>query len=254
MFKKLIPALFLLLFFLLPPAEAQVSVKDSSISMVLIVPSYGYQVPLGTLSERFGNNSNIGISCIVKNKKKWYLSFEGNFLFGGTIKEPNLYSNLTTEKGFIIGSDGLYADIRTFERGYYISASYGRLFPVKKPNPNCGFFAQVGTGYIQHKIAIQDKKNAVPALQDEYVKGYDHLTNGLLIKEMTGFWYTGNTRLVNFFLALEFVQGITQNRRDYDFATSAPSDKSTRVDVLLGGRVGWMIPLYREAPDKFYTY
>ncbi len=236
------------------PANAQVSIRDSSISMVLIVPSYGYQIPAGDMADRYGNNSNLGISFIIKNHKKWYISAEGNFIFGENIKEPNLYSNLTTENGTIIGSDGLYADIRTFERGYYISASYGRLFPVKKPNPNCGFFIQAGAGFIQHKISIEDKKNAVPALQDDYLKGYDRLTNGLMFKQMAGYWYTGNTRLVNFFLALELVEGFTQNRRDYNFSDLAEEDKDNRLDILFGARIGWMIPLYKEAPDKFYTY
>jgi hypothetical protein len=250
--KYLVTLLLVMAAFL--PASSQVSVRDSSISMVLIVPSYGYQVPAGDMADRFGNNSNLGISFIFKNKKKWYISAEGNFIFGERIKEPSLYSNLTTEKGFIIGSDGLYADIRTFERGYYMSASYGRLFPVKKPNPNCGFFVQAGVGFFQHKIAIQDKKNAVPALQDEYLKGYDRLTNGLMFKQMAGYWYTGNTRLINFFLALEVVEGFTQNRRDYNFSDLAEEDKDNRIDILLGARIGWMMPLYKEAPDKFYTY
>jgi hypothetical protein len=235
------------------PASSQVSVRDSSISMVLIVPTYGFQTPGGDLAKRFGNNSNIGLNIIYKNKSKWYFSAEGNFLFGNKVKEPNLYSNLTTDKGYIIGSDGLYAIINTFERGYYMSVSAGRLFPTNKPNPNTGFFVQAGAGFIQHKIFVQDKKNAVPALQGDYKKGYDHLTNGFMLKQMAGYWYTGNSRLINFFGAVEFVQGFTKSRRDYNFNDMAP-EKNSRIDLLLGFRVGWMMPLYKEAPAKFYTF
>lgn len=234
-------------------ARSQVSVRDSSISMVLIIPSYGFQIPEGDLAERFGANSNLGLSIIYKNKAKWYLSAEGNFIFGNKIKEPGLYSQLTTERGYIIGSDGLYADVRDFQRGYYVTLSAGRLFPTGKPNPNSGFFLQAGAGFLQHKINIQDKKNAVPALQGEYVKGYDRLTNGFMLKEMAGYLYTGNTRLINFFAAVEFVQGFTKNRRDFNF-NEMQQDNRSRVDLLFGVRLGWMMPLYKQAPEKFYIY
>ena len=153
----------------------------------------------------------------------------------------------------VIGSDGYLGDIRIYERGYYGTFSIGRLFPVRKPNPNCGFFLQAGVGFMQHKIRIEDKKNAVPALDGAYKKGYDHLTNGLCLREFAGYLYTGNHRLVNFFGGLEMVQGFTKNRRDYNFNTGQ-SETKNRLDLLFGLRVGWIMPLYKQSPDKYYIY
>jgi hypothetical protein len=32
------------------------------------------------------------------------------------------------------------------------------------------------------------------------------------------------------------------------------ADDESRVDLLFGLRAGWIIALFREAPDPFYTY
>lgn len=234
-------------------ACAQVSVKDSAISMVMIRPSYALQVPGGDLANRFGINQSIGIATTYKHRSGWMFTAEGDFIFGNKITEPNLFSMLTTSEGTIIGEDGLYADVRAFQRGYYVTLGVGRIFPIKKPNPNCGFILEGSLGFIQHKIKIQDKKNSVPALRGEYLKGYDHLTNGLVARQFVGFLYVGNFRLVNFYGGIEFVQGFTKNRRSFNYADMAP-DNTLRTDLLVGLRVGWVIPLFKEAPNEFYIY
>lgn len=243
----------LLLITALNEAMAQVSVKDSAISMVMIRPSYALQLPGGDLSNRFGLNQSVGMGVTYKNKSGWMFTAEGQFFFGTKITEPNLFTGLTTSEGTIIGVDGLYGDIRVYERGYYVTLGVGRLFHVRKPNPNCGFIVEGSLGFMQHKIKIQDKKNSVPALNGDYVKGYDRLTNGLTAREFVGYAYVGNRRLVNFFGGLEAVQGFTQGRRDYYFG-DMKSDQSNRLDLLFGVRIGWIIPLFKEAPDKFYIY
>ncbi len=234
-------------------SSAQYSVRDSSISMVLIAPSYALQVPSGDLAKRFGVNSSVGLSVTYKHKSKWMFSAEGFFIFGGKVKEPDLLKGISTEQGFIIGNDGRYANLNITERGYCATLSAGRLFPVGKPNPNCGIFVQAGVGFIQHRIRIDDKKNSSPSILDEYQKGYDHLTNGLLLREFAGYMYTGNRRLVNFFFGAEMMQGFTAGRRTYNFDTGK-AENPQRVDLLFGLRAGWILPLYKQAPEKFYTY
>lgn len=245
---------YLFLSLLITQSLAQSTVKDSSISMWLVTPSFAFQLPAGDLSQRFGSSALAGLSVTYKAKSKIMFSLDGGFIFGNKIKEPNLFNYLATNQGYVIGSDGLYANIQLNERGYYATLSAGYLFAVKKPNPNSGFVVQAGAGFIQHKIKIVDKKNSVPSLQDEYAKGYDRLTNGLVLRQYAGYMYIGTKRLVNFCAGIELLEGITQDRRDYNFDSEGPSDKSTRLDILLGFKLGWIIPLYPEAPQKFYTY
>jgi hypothetical protein len=231
----------------------QVSVKDSSIGMVMIRPSYALQVPGGDLSSRFGMNQSIGMAAGYKWSSGWMLSAEATLLFGSKIKEQGIFTGLTTSEGFIVGVDGLYGDIRLFERGYTVMGNLSRLFPVQKPNPNCGFVVELGVGFMQHKIKIDDKKNSVPALRTPYVKGYDRLTNGIAVRQFIGYLHVGNRRLVNFYGGVEAIQGFTASRRTYNFSTMS-ADDAPRIDLLFGLRVGWIIALFKEAPDPFYMY
>lgn len=232
-------------------ANAQVSVKDSAISMVMIRPHYALQAPMGDMADRFGWNQSTGLSFSWKHKAGWIITADMAFIFGSKITEPGLFSGLTTPEGTIVGVDGLYGDIRLFERGYCTTLGLGRLFPVKKPNPNCGFVVEAGIGFMQHKIKIDDKKNAVPAVRDEYAKGYDRLCNGLALRQFVGYMHVGNRRLVNFYCGIEAMEAWTQSRRSFDFSTMQQDD-TKRLDVLVGLRVGWIIALFKEAPDPFY--
>ncbi len=234
-------------------SQAQSSIRDSSLNMVLIAPSYGYQIPAGDMAKRFGANSSIGLSVMVKRKSNWMFIADGFFIFGNKFNQPGLFDDIATPQGFVIGSNGYYGNILIAERGYNLTLSVGRLFPMKKPNPNCGIFVQAGAGFLQHKISIIDKKGTVPALQGEYVKGYDHLTNGLALREFVGYVYVGNRRLVNFFGGFEAVQGFTEGRRSYNFNTKMP-DSGKRLDLLFGLRFGWIMPIYKQAPEKYYIY
>jgi hypothetical protein len=250
--KKLVFAV-LLCYFVSFEAKAQSSIKDSIIHCVLISPSFSIQIPEGDLANRFGNNSTVGFSAGIKNKKNWTFSLEGNFIFGSKIKETSIFSGLTVDGGYIIGSDGLYADIRAYERGYTVFATAGKIFPYRGPNLNCGIYLQAGIGFLQHKIRIEDKKNSVPAIQNDYLKGYDRLTNGIAAKQFIGYCYLGNKRLINFYGGFEFVEGFTEGKRDFNFSTGL-SDSGKRFDFFMGLKLGWIMPFYKQAPEKFYTY
>lgn len=233
--------------------NAQSSVKDSVIKCVLVSPGFSFQLPGGDLAKRFGANSTVGLSVGLKNTKNWLFSVEGNFIFGSKIRETSIFSNLTVDGGYIIGNDGLYADIRVYERGYNLFGNVGKIIPYKGPNSNCGILLQAGLGFVQHKIRIEDKKKTVPALQGDYLQGYDRLTNGIAAKQFVGYQYLGNKRLINFYGGLEFIEGFTKGRRDYNFSGES-ADNSQRFDLFMGIRLGWIMPFYKQAPEKFYTY
>ncbi|MFM7016968.1 MAG: hypothetical protein ACKOX3_11645 [Bacteroidota bacterium] len=242
-----------LVFFGWTKINAQSSVKDSIIKCVLVSPNVSFQIPGGDLAKRFGNNSTVGVSVGIKTAHNWLFSLEGNFLFGSKIKETTIFSGLTVDGGYIVGSDGLYADIRVYERGYTAFGNVGKIFPYKGPNPNCGILVQAGVGFLQHKIRIEDKKKTVPALRGDYLSGYDRLTNGIAAKQFVGYQYLGNKRLVNFFGGFEFIEGFTSGKRTYNFS-SGIADNSKRFDLFMGIKVGWVMPFYKQAPEKFYTY
>jgi hypothetical protein len=242
---------FLLVFAFLSPAKAQVSVKDSSINAVLVGVGVGVYLPEGDMADRFGPNLMIHLSCGLKRANNWIYSFEGDYIFGSEIRENNIFRNIETSEGYIIGNDGKFATVRTFERGYAITFNVAKLIATGKPNKNTGFLFRFGTGFIQHKIKIETVGNTVPELDKAYRKGYDRLSNGLALHQFIGYQYMSNKRTINFFAGFDFFEGFTQNRREYNF-DDMRKDTSKRQDIMLGIKIGWILPLYKQAPNTFY--
>ncbi len=212
--------------------------------------SYGYQFPAGDMAKRFGKSSSLQLNVDFKTRSNWMLGINGSYFFGKTVKD-NLFDSIASPDGYIINRNGEFADIRLYERGFTVSATLGRLIHFKKPNPNSGIVFTVGAGFMQHKIRIETIGNNVPQLDKQYKKGYDRLSNGFLLSENLGYLYLSNNRLVNFYIGFEFMQGFTQSRRSYDYATMK-QDTDKRLDMIYGGRIAWILPLYKKPPQEFY--
>lgn len=245
--------IFVVLILLAKVVSGQSGVRDSSIRFPYIGVSYGYCIPGGDMSKRFGNASVLGLNTHYKTSSNWIFGFSGSFIFGGDVKQDKLFDQISTSNGQIIGLDGLFADVRVFERGYMAGVTVGKLISFKKPNPNSGITITATAGFIQHKIRIEAIGNTVPQLRNEYKKGYDHLTNGFQLTEFIGYTYFSNRQLINFYGGFEFMQGFTSNRRDYNFDNMTGSDKN-RLDLLYGFKLGWILPLYKKKPAAFYLY
>ena len=244
--------LYLILVSLLPlAARGQFRVKDTTVAFSAIAVTGAYQTPAGDMGDRFGDNFAVGISFFRKTATNWIWGFEGSYFFGGAVNENTILSDISTREGYVIGADGSYADVFLHERGYCIFAKGGRIFPVIGPNPNSGILATLGAGFMQHKIFIEDKGNTAPQLSDEYRKGYDRLTNGLCLSQFAGYVHFSNSRRLNFYAGIEAMEGFTQNRRTINFDTGLHDDKH-RSYILIGIRIGWIIPLYKKMPKEIY--
>jgi hypothetical protein len=244
-------ALLVCLILVIFNTNAQVSVKDTSISFPMVSINYAYQTPGGDLAKRFGDDSYIGVNFVFKSKKNYLLGIEGNYFFGTKIKEDSILKNISTSDSNLINGNGEYADVRMYERGFLIMAKFGKMFPIIGPNPNSGLVILGGVGFMQHKIRIESPGNTVPQIAGEYVKGYDRLTNGLAVSEFVGYMHMGNNRLVSFYIGIECVQAWTQNRRSYNF-DQMKRDTEKRLDLQYGIKIGWILPLYKRLPDKYY--
>jgi hypothetical protein len=245
---------FFLCFTLSFSVFSQVSIKDSTISTALVYATYSYQFPQGGLASLFGSNSSIGGGFLFKTKHNWIFGAEGNYLFGGTVKnQDSLLAKISTSDGFVIDANGYYADILFSERGYSFFGKFGKLFPVLSPNPNSGITILAGVGYIEDKIRIHNPQNTAPQVYGDYKKGYDRLNSGLAITGSIGYLYMSNTRLLNAYLGFEFTQTWTTFRRDRNFDTGM-KDTSKPSTQFYGIKVKWIIPLYRRTPREYYYY
>lgn len=231
----------------------QRNVRDSTLSFFAIGAEMGIQMPLADLSDRFGYGGITGGGLMYKFKSN--LTLEGNvgFFYGNQVKEDSVLAPLKTEQDFIIDRTGNPAEVFLQERGFVISGRVGKIFPIIGPNPNSGLHVALGTGFMQHKIRIEDDLGSVPQLQGDYIKGYDRLSNGWLVSQSIGYQHFSNYRLVNYYIGVEFYEAWTQNRRTVNFDTGM-HDNRTRFDVLGTLVFRWYFPTYKRQPKEFYFY
>jgi len=243
--------LFLVSCFSLGQLSAQKIAKDSAEKVCLLGPSFIYQEPGGDLADRFDYNFNVGGTFMMKLKSNWLLGIEGQFIFGDKLKQNNILDSIRTQLGFVLGTNGGYADVFLYERGFQFFVKGGKIFPVFHSNPNSGIMITAGAGLLQHKVRIENDDNNVPQLHGDYLKGYDRLTNGLSITEYVGWIYLGKNHIANFSVGFEFTQAFTKSRRSFNF-DEMKRDDASRLDLLSGFKVSWFIPFYKRKPKDFY--
>ncbi len=231
---------------------AQHGIRDTTITVVPITLSYAYQLPMGDMAVRFGANHNIGLSAGVKFKSNYYLGAEGSFIFGPNVKELSMLNQITMDNGDIVDQNGDPSTVLLYERGFTVAAAAGKVMPIMGPNPNSGLLLKLGAGYMQHFVRIESQNNVLPALEDDYAKGYDRLTAGPFGVFFVGYQHLGNKNLVNFVFGYELTMAFTHNLRPYNFDTGKTDDRQ-RVDALSGLRFGWTLPIYKNRDDRrFY--
>jgi hypothetical protein len=250
---KTMKRIFNMLALFLLPLGLFSQVRDSAIFIPMFTGSYSFQIPGGELKDRYGPNSNVSVSFLVKNKKGILYGLGADFLFGSNLKPEarGVLDSLRLDNGEILNDNGEYAKIVMSERGFYLWGKAGYLLPVRKINPNSGFLFTVSTGLFQHKIRIENDGNNTYQILGDYKKGYDRLTNGLAVSEFCGFMFFGKRQVVNFFAGFEFQQAWTRCRRDFNFDTRV-KDNHLRTDLLYGFRIGWMVPLYKRMSTGYY--
>lgn len=226
------------------------NLKDTIISIPFINLSYSPQIPGGDFGKRFGLTNSVGVNFGIKTAKNWQIEFEGTFLFGNNVKEPDLLSFLQTDEGFIIDQYGDAVNILISQRGFTESFLIGKLFPIVGPNKNSGIITKFGIGFMHHKIRIESLDDNVPALRKENLVYLDRLTMGLALKQYIGYEHLSDRKRINFNIGLEFTEGITQGMRDYQFGYGEYREK--RTEFLVGIRAGWIFPIYRKTPEEFY--
>lgn len=218
----------------------------------LIQPSAAWQMPGGDLTKYFGNNLTIGIGAAYKTQNNWRFGFDGQYLFSDNIKDPQkILAPILTERGYILNGIGNYASVSLLERGFFVTGELGKTLSFWQANPNSGPDFQLGGGYIMHWIEIKNAGNDSPQLLDEYTKGYDRLSGGLVLRQSVGYTYLSRNRRVNFRLSFEVMEAFTRNYRGFDYSTGKEVS-GNNTDLLYGFRFQWMLPIYTSRSDTYF--
>jgi hypothetical protein len=218
----------------------------------VISANASFDMPVADMAKRFGVSYRLGPSVFYKTQKNWIFGVNGDFILGNKIKEEGFLKGMGDNQNSYLTFSGLRADIGTFERGYMIGLQAGKIINTSAKNPDNGWLLLTSAGFIQHKILIQTNKSGyIPQLEGEYRKGYDRLTNGLFVEQFLGYTHFSNNGLINFNIGLDVVAGFTQGRRDYWFDVQKNGNDS-RLDMLIGIRGGWYIPIFKRKSEEFY--
>ncbi len=207
--------------------------------------------PQADLAKRFGTSYRIGVGIKHKSQNNWLFGAKFEFITGNKMRDDSLLINLKTTQGAIITQSGQLYNVGTFQRGYMASVQIGKIFPFWQLNKNSGPMMLGSVGFMQYKINLFDKDNSFPQLRDEYIKGYDRLTNGIFIEDFIGYQYLAKNKLINFYAGLNAVYGFTQGRRDYLYDLKR-SDAGNRKDIMLGFKFGWVLPIYKKNTEETY--
>jgi hypothetical protein len=234
---------------------AQVNVRDSVVSIFILNPAYSLEVPGAAMASRFGINSAIEFQLLYKTDRNWIWGISGDYLFGNVVKQSGTLDSITTPDRFLIASNGKLVDEHLSEEGFTTFVKVGKLIPKWGPNPNSGIMAIAGVGFLEDhiKIDLVDGNDQIaPQLNAEMRKGYDRLSNGIAFNQCMGYLFMSNNHVANFFAGIEVTEGLVKDRR-YDYDLMSYNNKLD-LDLLLGIRVGWILPLYRKVPKEYYTY
>lgn len=211
----------------------------------------GLDFPGGDMADRFGMSYRAGVQVVYKTKSNWIFGPKFDYMFGNKLREDSLLVNVVDKYGTYINNEGRRISILVFERGYMIGMQGGKIFNIGKQNSDNGILALTTVGFMEHKILLRERENSLPQLRGDYVKGYDRLTNGLLLEQYVGYMYLSNNNMVNFHIGLNLSAGFTQGRRDFLYDVGRP-DNASRVDLLFGIRAGWYIPVFKKKSEEYF--
>ena len=220
---------------------------------ILVNFGLGLQLPGGDLSERFGFNSAVGggVEYVFK-KDTWGIELTGDFMFGRRVK-TDVLDNIRTSDGIVIGRDFFPADIFLRERGWYTFLQMNRYMDFTESPDFFGLRLGLGAGWMQHWIRLQDDNNTADQVRPPYDQGYDRLTEGIALKQFIGVQYLDDRERINFYVGVEFFEGITKSVRAFNF-DERRKDNDTRLDLLFGLKFGWTLPLYFEDSGEEVFY
>jgi hypothetical protein len=216
----------------------------------LISANGNFDVPGADMAKDFGSSYRIGPSVLYKTTSNWIFGVKTDFIFGNKVHTDSLMINIKDKYGDYILENGARETLTIDERGYMIGIQVGKIVGIgqRKKSKDNGILFMTSLGFIQHKILINNP-DGVPALNGNYIKGYDRLTNGLFAEESIEYTYISKYKLLNFHIGPDIMFASTQDRRDYLFDVMR-SDNKQRLDILFGIRGGWYLPIFKRKSEE----
>ena len=227
---------------------------DESPGFLAFGATYGIDLPMGDLSDRFGLNFHAGMSLSVWNPKlNGFWGIEGDFHFGDRVNEDVL-SSVKTNLGTILGSNGEVSEVFLRRRGSYLGVFVNKVILPLRSDPISGLQAGFGLGILQHHIHILDETSNAGHFRNDYLKGYDRNTRGFALKQTLKFQKVSKPDAnMNYSIGFVVTEGFTKSVRSVNFDTGMVNE-GNRLDILFALEATWFLPIrrFRDADEIFY--
>lgn len=212
---------------------------------------YGAEWPGGDLAQRFGQSLSFhsGMEWVRKSKYSYGIDF--SYFFGDKIKE-DVFAPFRNENGLVLGINGVAADLFIRERGAYIGVQAAAiLLPAGK---HSGLELGLGAGMLYHKLHFIDDSRSVLLAEAPYSKGLDRLTRGFSLRQELAYQFHAEKKALHFHLGFYINEAFTRQIRKFNFDTGLPASDKSRLDLLYGVRLVWMLPLHKETTVPSIRY
>ena len=209
-------------------------------SFLLLRVGGGFYLTGADLANGFPQFASLPTGLYYKSAKNLTLGVNHTPFWGNKVSYTNLFGDMLGPSGEILDQNGFPTIIRYYMRGNSTTLTAGKLFGGKPGKPG-QFEIALGAGFMQHYVKMQFDVGRTPQLEGEYAKGYDRLTNGLQLVQHFR-WHYLNPETMSLFAGLDISQGLTRNRRSWNFGEYGP-DNSLHFDFYAGLSAGIIIPL-----------
>jgi hypothetical protein len=217
---------------------------DAQDTKIAFTAHYLYQIPMGDLSQYYGNNSNVGANVNIKLTNNFTFGLEGQYLFGSRYKDFSLLGSMVTADGFIIGKNQSIEVPEIEGRGGNFFAEIGKIFPLSNKNKNSGIHAKFGLGYMFYTAYTNSDVSIVTQLQGNYSSGYNRHQSGLSFNSFIGYTFYGSDKLINGSAGIQMTYASMKYDGTVDFASGQSNEgKPSFGNILIGPKISFSILL-----------
>ena len=219
---------------------------------VLLAFGYGPFSTAGDLGDRFGGGFSLSGSVnYLPGSARWDLGVMATYGFGNVVREDVL-AGLRTDAGYLIGNQRAPADVALRQRHLFVGPRFGYTFSLGS-NRRAGLRSTTGLGYFYSRIRFQeDPVQYLPQIDPSRQAGYDRLTGGPALYQFVGYQQLSLDRRLNFFVGGELIYAATRHLRRYDVTLAAPSETGGRRDLVVGARIGLILPIYLGSGEEIF--
>ncbi len=230
------------------------NVSKEALDAWLIMPTLGFYGSGGELGDRIKRGLDVGLKVEYKTSGNWHFGLGGQYLYSNSVRDEDaVIAPMLTEGGEVFNPTGTYARVAIDLRGVSAMANLGKTTPILAVNPNSGVDLQISGGYLAYWYNISSGNQNVPQIQDEYEKGYDQLSMGVILRQSIGYQYLSPKKTINLRLSFEVSEIWAENVRGYNYA-SGEKTSGREPSLLYGLRLSWILPIYGSGAgrDEYY--